>query len=205
MVHKVFWQIVKSDSAIDVRVADKGEREFAEEEDMFYSAIKYNDIANGLGVRTVLFVSGCRNRCKGCFQPETWDFCNGAPFGEKEEEEILESLKPGYVQGLTLLGGDPFEPENQAGLIDFMRRVKKQYPNKDVWAYTGYLLDKDLQPGGRVYTEDTKELLSYIDVLVDGPFIEEQKSLMLKFRGSKNQRAIDMKRYRETGEIVETI
>ncbi len=170
---------------------------------MYYSAIKYNDIANGLGVRTVLFVSGCRNRCKGCFQPETWDFCNGEPFGEREEEEILESLKPGYVQGLTLLGGDPFEPENQEGLIAFMRRVKEQHPGKDVWAYTGYLLDKDLQPGGRVYTNYTDELLSYIDVLVDGPFVEEEKSLMLKFRGSRNQRAIDMKVYRETGVIRE--
>lgn len=170
---------------------------------MYYSAIKYNDIANGLGVRTVLFVSGCRNRCKGCFQPKTWDFCNGEPFGVKEEEEILESLKPGYVQGLTLLGGDPFEPENQEGLIAFMRRVKECYPGKDVWAYTGYLLDKDLQSGGRIYTEYTDELLSYIDVLVDGPFVEAEKSLMLKFRGSRNQRAIDMKVYRETGNIKE--
>lgn len=170
---------------------------------MYYSAIKYNDIANGLGVRTVLFVSGCRNRCKGCFQPETWDFCNGQVFGVKEEEEILESLEPGYVRGLTLLGGDPFEPENQAGLIEFMRRVKTQYPQKDVWAYTGYVLDIDLQPGGKIYTEHTQELLSYIDVLVDGPFIEEQKSLMLKFKGSANQRVIDMKRYREIGAISE--
>lgn len=170
---------------------------------MHYSTIKYNDIANGLGVRTVLFVSGCRNRCKGCFQPETWNFCNGQMFGTKEEEEILESLKPDYVRGLTLLGGDPFEPENQEGLIEFMRRVKKQYPGKDVWAYTGYVLDTDLQPGGRIFAEYTQELLSYIDVLVDGPFIEEQKSLMLKFKGSRNQRIIDMKKYRETGEIRE--
>ena len=170
---------------------------------MYYSAIKYNDIANGLGVRTVLFVSGCRNHCKGCFQPETWDFCNGEVFGAKEEEAILESLKPGYIQGLTLLGGDPFEPENQAGLIDFMRRVKETFPKKDVWAYTGYLLDRDLQPDGRLYTEHTDELLSYIDVLVDGPFVEEQKSLMLKFKGSKNQRVIDMRVYRETDEITE--
>ncbi len=168
---------------------------------MYYSAIKYNDIANGLGVRSVLFVSGCRNHCKGCFQPETWDFCHGEPFGLKEEEEILESLKPGYVRGLTLLGGDPFEPENQEGLIGFMRRVKEEYPDKDVWAYTGYLLDEDLQPDGRVYTEYTKELLSYIDVLVDGPFVEDRKSLMLKFKGSRNQRVIDMKVYRETGDI----
>lgn len=170
---------------------------------MYYSAIKYNDIANGLGVRTVLFVSGCRNHCKGCFQPETWDFTNGQVFTAKEEEEILDSLKPGYVQGLTLLGGDPFEPENQAGLIAFMRRMKAGYPGKDVWAYTGYLLDRDLQPGGRVFTENTRELLSYIDVLVDGPFVEEQKSLMLKFKGSANQRVIDMKAYRTGGEIKE--
>lgn len=170
---------------------------------MHYSAIKYNDIANGLGVRTVLFVSGCRNRCKGCFQPETWDFCNGQIFGAKEEEDILASLEPGYVRGLTLLGGDPFEPENQEGLIEFMRRVKAKYPGKDVWAYTGYVLDKDLQPGGRLFTQYTRELLSYIDVLVDGPFVEEQKSLMLKFKGSANQRVIDMQKFRETGEILE--
>lgn len=170
---------------------------------MHYSAIKYNDIANGLGVRTVLFVSGCRNRCKGCFQPETWDFCNGQIFGAKEEEDILASLEPGYVRGLTLLGGDPFEPENQEGLIEFMRRVKEKYPGKDVWAYTGYVLDKDLQPGGRLFTQYTRELLSYIDVLVDGPFVEEQKSLMLKFKGSANQRVIDMQKFRETGEIRE--
>ncbi len=172
---------------------------------MYYSAIKYNDIANGLGVRSVLFVSGCRNHCKGCFQPETWDFCHGEPFGTKEEEELLKSLQPGYVRGLTLLGGDPFEPENQKGLIAFMRRVKEQYPDKDVWAYTGYLLDVDLQPQGRVYTEYTQELLSYIDVLVDGPFVEEQKSLMLKFKGSFNQRVIDMNAYRATGEITEVV
>lgn len=172
---------------------------------MYYSAIKYNDIANGLGVRTVLFVSGCRNHCKGCFQPETWDFCNGQVFGAREEEEILASLEPEYVRGLTLLGGDPFEPENQAGLMEFMRRVRERYPQKDVWAYTGYVLDADLQPGGRLCTEYTRELLSYIDVLVDGPFIEEQKSLMLKFKGSANQRVIDMKKYRETGVIEEVV
>lgn len=170
---------------------------------MYYSAIKYNDIANGLGVRTVLFVSGCRNRCKGCFQPETWDFNNGWVFDKEAEKSILDSLAPDYVRGLTLLGGDPFEPENQAGLIEFMRLVKEQYPGKDVWAYTGYMLDTDLQAGGRIYTEHTQELLSYIDVLVDGPFVEEEKSLMLKFRGSRNQRVIDMVIYREQGIIRE--
>ncbi len=170
---------------------------------MYYSAIKYNDIANGLGVRTVLFVSGCRNRCKGCFQPETWDFCNGQVFDKEAEKNILDSLAPEYVRGLTLLGGDPFEPENQAGLIEFMRLVKAQYPEKDVWAYTGYMLDTDLQPGGRIFTEYTRELLSYVDVLVDGPFVEEEKSLMLKFKGSRNQRVIDMAIYREQGVIQE--
>lgn len=170
---------------------------------MYYSAIKYTDIANGLGVRTVLFVSGCRNRCKGCFQPETWNFCNGQIFDKEAENAIIESLKPDYIKGLTLLGGDPFEPENQTGLIDFVRRVKREFPNKDIWAYTGYLLDKDFVPGSRLYGEVTEELLSYIDVLVDGPFVEEKKSLSLKFRGSANQRVIDMHRYRECGVIEE--
>lgn len=172
---------------------------------MYYSAIKYTDIANGLGVRTVLFVSGCRNRCKGCFQPDTWNFCNGQVFDKRAEEAIIESLQPAYIKGLTLLGGDPFEPENQAGLIVFVRRVKKECPDKDIWAYTGYLLDKDLVSGGRLHTEVTDELLSYIDVLVDGPFIEEKKSLSLKFKGSSNQRVIDMEIYRNEGIIKELI
>ena len=172
---------------------------------MYYSAIKYTDIANGLGVRTVLFVSGCRNRCKGCFQPETWNFCNGQVFDKEAEDAIIESLRPTYIKGLTLLGGDPFEPENQEGLIAFVRRVKQECPNKDIWAYTGYLLDSDLIPSGRLYTEYTEELLSYIDVLVDGPFVEEQKSLSLKFKGSANQRVIDMKAYRKEGRIKELI
>ncbi len=170
---------------------------------MYYSAIKYRDIANGLGVRTVLFVSGCRNRCEGCFQPETWNFSNGKIFDQKDEDAIIESLKPDFIRGLTLLGGDPFEPENQDGLIAFMRRVKAECPDKDVWAFTGYLLDEDLVPGGKKYTEYTDELLSYIDVLVDGPFVLEQKSLSLKFKGSANQRVIDMHIYRENKMIEE--
>lgn len=170
---------------------------------MYYSAIKYRDIANGLGVRTVLFVSGCRNRCEGCFQPETWNFKNGKVFDKEAEEAIIDSLKPDFIKGLTLLGGDPFEPENQAGLIGFMRRVKAECPDKDVWAYTGYLLDDELTPNGKNYTEFTDELLSYIDVLVDGPFILEQKSLSLKFKGSKNQRVIDMHIYQKEGKIQE--
>ena len=170
---------------------------------MYYSAIKYRDIANGLGVRTVLFVSGCRNRCEGCFQPETWNFQNGKLFDKKAEDDIIASLEPDFIKGLTLLGGDPFEPENQEGLIAFMRRVKEECPNKDVWAYTGYLLDEDLCPGGKKYTEYTEELLSYIDVLVDGPFVLEKKSLSLKFKGSANQRVIDMHIYREKGMLQE--
>ena len=133
---------------------------------MNYSAIKYCDIANGTGVRTVLFVSGCRNHCKDCFQPETWAFEYGNPFTGEVEDEIIASLKPDYIRGLTLLGGDPFEPENQKALLPFMRRVKAECPGKDVWAYTGYVLDRDLVPGGKCCTADTAELLHMIDVLV---------------------------------------
>ena len=179
---------------------------------MNYSEIKTCDIANGTGVRTTLFVSGCRNHCEGCFQPETWNFDFGKPFDEKVWEEILDSMIPSYVHGLTLLGGDPFEEENQEALVPFMREFKKRFPNvadysgaehpsKNVWAFTGYLFD-DLLPGGKKHTEYTDELLSYIDVLIDGPFIQEKKNLMLKFRGSENQRLIDMNEYRRSGKIV---
>lgn len=169
---------------------------------MNYAGIKYCDIANGLGCRTVLFVSGCRNACKGCFQPQTWAFDYGEAFDDKIQQEILDSLKPAYVQGITLLGGDPFEEENQKALVPFMRKVKEQYPGKDVWAYTGYMYDTDLQQGGRKYTEYTDELLAMIDVLVDGPFIEEQKDITLKFKGSANQRVIDMNKTREKNQII---
>lgn len=169
---------------------------------MNYAAVKYCDIANGLGCRTVLFVSGCRNACKGCFQPETWAFDYGNPFDEEVQEKLLDSLAPDYVQGLTLLGGDPFEEENQEALLPFVRKVKEAYPNKNIWAYTGYLYEKDLLEGGRKHTKDTDELLSHIDVLVDGPFIEEEKSLMLKFRGSSNQRLINLAKTRSTKELV---
>lgn len=170
---------------------------------MNYSAIKYCDIANGTGVRTVLFVSGCRNCCKGCFQPETWDFSYGQPFTRKVEDALIESLQPSYIKGLTLLGGDPMEPENQAALLPFLRRVKKLCPEKDIWAYTGYVLDRDLVSEGMCETQYTQEILSYIDVLVDGPFLEEEYSIMLKFKGSANQRVIDCKHYAATGKIVE--
>lgn len=168
---------------------------------MYYSAVKFCDIANGTGVRTTLFVSGCRNRCKGCFQPETWSFSNGSPFTGEVEDEIIESLMPDYIKGLTLLGGDPFEPENQAALLPFVRRVRTECQGKDIWAYTGYLLHRDLVLGGRCYTCDTEEFLSLLDVLVDGPYVEEQHSVVLKFKGSGNQRVIDLNQYRTSGKI----
>ena len=169
---------------------------------MNYAGVKYCDIANGLGCRTVLFVSGCRNACKGCFQPETWAFDYGNPFDEKIQQDILDSLKPDYVQGITFLGGEPFEEENQRELRPFMKKVRELHPNKNVWCFTGYVYDRDLVPGGRKYTEDTDEMLDMIDVLVDGPYIQEERDLRIKFRGSRNQRLIDMKKTRECGTIV---
>ena len=169
---------------------------------MNYAGIKYCDIANGTGCRTVLFVSGCRNACKGCFQPQTWDFGYGEPFDEKVQEEVLKSLEPDYITGITVLGGEPFEPENQKELIHLLRRVRKELPHKDIWSYTGFVLDRDLLEGQRKHTDVTYEMLSYIDVLVDGPFVEEKKNLALYFRGSENQRVIDMNRTREEKNIV---
>ena len=169
---------------------------------MNYAGIKYCDIANGTGCRTVLFVSGCRNACKGCFQPQTWDFGYGEKIKKKVQEEVLKSLEPDYITGITVLGGEPFEPENQKELVPFMRKVVARYPNKNVWAFTGYIYDKDLVAGGRRHTEDTDELLSMIDVLVDGPFQEEKKDITLKFRGSSNQRILDLKETIRTGNII---
>ena len=169
---------------------------------MNYAGIKYCDIANGTACRTLLFVSGCRNACKGCFQPQTWDFGYGEPFDEKVQKEVLDSLAPDYITGITLLGGEPFEPENQKELVPFMRKVAAQYPNKNVWAFTGYIYDKDLIAGGRRHTEDTDELLSMIDVLVDGPFVEELKDITLKFRGSSNQRVLNLRETIRTGKIT---
>ncbi len=161
---------------------------------MYYSTIKYNDIANGTGVRTVLFVSGCTHHCNGCFQPQTWDFEYGQPFTDKTIRDILASLEPEYIEGLTLLGGEPMEPDNQRALLVLLRKVKSQYPNKNVWCYTGYTYETDLlDPASRIHTEATDELLSYIDVLVDGEFILEQKDLTLEFRGSRNQRILHLK------------
>ena len=171
---------------------------------MYYGAIKKNDIANGEGVRVTLFVSGCRNRCKNCFQPETWAFDYGAPFTEEAFREIEESLAPPYVRGLTVLGGEPMEPENQVGLLPLLKRVKELYPEKNIWLYTGNLYE---QLTGEVGSHEkcldiTAELLSLVDILVDGRYIEEEKSLGLRFRGSKNQRIIDMNQTRKSGKIV---
>lgn len=169
---------------------------------MNYANIKYNDIANGEGVRTTLFVSGCRNHCLNCFQPETWNFNYGAPYTEETEKALLDSLSPSYIAGLTLLGGDPFEPENQEGIVGLLRKVKKEFPDKTVWAYTGYILDQDLLDGGRKHTPYTDEILSLVDVLVDGPFIQDQYDISLQFRGSRNQRIIDVPASLKAQEIV---
>ncbi len=169
---------------------------------MNYGNIKKYDIANGEGVRVTLFVSGCTNHCFNCFQPETWDFDYGQPFTNDTMRELLEALKPDYIQGLTLLGGDPFELSNQEGLIELLREVKKQYPEKDIWSYTGFILDQDLLDGGRRHGPYTDEMLSYIDVLVDGPFIQDKKNISLKFRGSENQRVIDLKKSLKKQEVI---
>ena len=159
---------------------------------MNYGEIKKYDIADGPGVRVTLFVSGCRHHCKGCFNAETWDFHYGNLYSEKTEKEILDALNHPYIAGLTLLGGEPFEPENQEELVRLLKEIKENYPKKNIWCYTGYTYDKDLLEGGKVYTSFTEEMLSYIDTLVDGQFIESQKDITLKFRGSANQRILDL-------------
>lgn len=156
---------------------------------MNYCEIKNCDIANGLGVRVSLFVSGCRNHCKGCFQPETWDFNYGKPFDEEAQHKVIELLSKTYITGLTLLGGDPFEIENARDLVKFVEKVKRLFPFKNIWCYTGYTFEQ-LKNRHDTHTE---QLLHMIDILVDGPFIEEQKDVSLAFRGSRNQRIIDVK------------
>ena len=166
---------------------------------MNYATIKNCDIANGPGVRVSLFVSGCTHRCPGCFNEVAWDFDYGKPFTAQTEELLLNMLKPDYVQGLTLLGGEPFEPQNQSAVVAFLRKVKERYPNKSIWAFSGYLFDRDILSGR---LGDTSEYLSYLDVLVDGPFVEAKKNLNLRFRGSENQRLIDVPASLQSGEIV---
>lgn len=159
---------------------------------MHYGQIKNCDIANGQGVRVTLFVSGCTNRCEGCFQPETWDFCYGQPFTQETEDEIIKLLAPDYINGLTLLGGEPFEPENQRALLPFVKRVKSLYPGKNVWAFSGFTVEQLLTQEPHPRCDVTDDLLALIDVLVDGKFILAKKNISLKFRGSENQRLLDL-------------
>ena len=170
---------------------------------MYYGNIKKNDIANGKGVRVTLFVSGCTNHCKNCFQPETWSFDYGKPYTKETEDEVIDALKPSHISGLTLLGGEPFEPENQRELVKLLRRVRDELPEKNIWSFTGFVLDQDLLDGGRKHCEVTDEMLSLLDVLVDGPFKEEEKDITLAFRGSRNQRLIDMKKSLKEQEVIE--
>ncbi len=172
---------------------------------MNYGEIKNFDIANGEGVRVSLFVSGCTHHCKNCFNPETWNFDFGKPFTAETENLIIDELAPEYINGLSLLGGEPFEPSNQASLLPFLRRVKELYPDKTVWCYTGYLFDKELLSPSRARCEHTDEMLSMIDVLVDGEFVQELYNISLQFRGSSNQRIIDVKKSLALGETVEYV
>lgn len=169
---------------------------------MNYVTIKHNDIANGLGVRTSLFVAGCTHHCKGCFNEVAQDFNAGQPFNEDTINEILESLKPSHIQGLTLLGGEPMEPQNQIELYPLLRKVRETYPSKNIWIYSGYSYEELINDNSRCHTNITNELLSYADVLVDGEFIQEQYDITLKFRGSRNQRIIDLKASLTTNNIV---
>lgn len=169
---------------------------------MYYGEIKNCDIANGIGVRVSLFVSGCTNHCENCFQPQTWDFKYGQPFTDETEEMLLNMLKPSYIGGLTVLGGEPFEPENQRRLLPFLKRVRQEYPEKTIWIFSGFTLEELRTAGGYSNCEVTEELLELVDVLVDGRFVEALKDISLRFRGSRNQRVIDMRRTRECGEIV---
>lgn len=169
---------------------------------MNYATIKQVDVANGPGVRVSLFVSGCTHHCKGCFNAEAWDFEYGEAFTEETEEYLLKLLAPDYIEGITLLGGEPMEPENQKGLLPFIKRVRERYPRKSVWCFTGYDFERDVM--GRMMKESqvTRELVPLFDVVVDGRFVEEKRNLSLKFRGSENQRVLDVKRSLEAGEAV---
>jgi anaerobic ribonucleoside-triphosphate reductase activating protein len=169
---------------------------------MYYGELKKRDIANGIGVRVALFVSGCTNHCEECFNRATWDFNFGKPYTVSTENEIIEALRPGFVRGLSLLGGEPMEPKNQGELLKLVKRVKKELPEKDIWCYTGFTLEELRDEKAYPHIDITEELLSYIDVLVDGRFEKDKRNLMLKFRGSENQRLIDMQKTREMGKII---
>lgn len=172
---------------------------------MNWAEIKKNDIANGEGVRTSLFVSGCRHHCKNCFNKITWDFNYGKPYIHQTQQEILDSIDCYWINGLSLLGGEPFEPENQQEIIGLLKEFHQRFPEKNVWCYSGFTIEEitgKSSPKSRAFTEHSIEMLKLIDILVDGPFIEEKKNIMLKFRGSENQRVIDIKKTFENGEIV---
>ena len=169
---------------------------------MNYATIKNCDIANGPGVRVSLFVSGCTHRCPGCFNEVAWDFEYGEPFTEETVDMIIRMMEPAHIKGLTLLGGEPFEPQNQPELVKLLRRVKEVYPEKSIWAFSGYLFDKDILAWRLGPREITEEYLGYLDVLVDGPFILAKKNLSLRFRGSENQRLIDVPESLRRGEVV---
>lgn len=169
---------------------------------MNYAAIKNCDIANGPGVRVSLFVSGCTHRCPGCFNEVAWDFDYGEPFTEETVETILSMLRPAYIRGLTLLGGEPFEPRNQEPIVRLLRRIKAEMPEKSIWAFSGYLFDRDILSGRLGDWEITREYIGYLDVLVDGPFVEAKKNLSLRFRGSENQRLIDVPESLRRGAVV---
>ena len=169
---------------------------------MNYATIKPRDIANGPGVRVSLFVSGCTHHCKGCFNQEAWDFAYGKPFTQETIDQILDLLAPSFVKGITLLGGEPFEPENQGAIVALLRQVRAKYPGKSIWAFSGYLFDRDILSGKLGDPAITREYLSYLDVLVDGPFVESRKNLSLRFRGSENQRLIDVQKSLAAGEVI---
>lgn len=169
---------------------------------MHYGEIILADSANGPGIRVSLFVSGCTNRCPGCFQPETWDFAYGKPYTKEAEDFILEEVSHNYYTGLTILGGEPMEQENQPQVLELVRRMRRECPDKTIWIYTGFVYERDLAPGGRRYYACTDELMDSIDVLVDGRFMEQQKNISLPFRGSENQRILDMPRTRQAHEPV---
>ncbi len=168
---------------------------------MNYGKIKNCDIADGPGVRVSLFVSGCTNHCENCFQPETWDFNYGEPFSPETEEYILKLLSPSYISGFTVLGGEPFEPSNQRALLPFLRKVRAQFPQKTIWMYSGFTFEEMCTEGSHPNCEVTKEILKLIDVLVDGRFVQALKNITLLYRGSSNQRLIDMKKTLETGAV----